>query len=55
VSLANLAGLLQASGVLPAGTLAQAKAQTGIDIGRDVLPLISREVVVGINNRLVAE
>lgn len=50
VSLANLAGLLQASGVLPAGTLAQAKAQTGIDIGRDVLPLISREVVVDINN-----
>ncbi len=50
VSLANIAGLLQASGVLPAGTLAQAKAQTGIDIGRDVLPLISREVVVDIND-----
>lgn len=50
ISLSNLAGLLRASGVLPANALAQAKAQTGIDIAQDVLPLISREVVVDVND-----
>ena len=50
VSLANLAELLRASGVLSAGTLTQAQAQTGINIAGDVLPLISREVVVDIND-----
>jgi len=49
-SLFDLAGLLRSSGVFAGNTLSQAKAQTGIDIANDVLPLISREVVVDIND-----
>jgi hypothetical protein len=50
VSVANVAQLLRSAGLLTNSTLAQARAQTGIDIARDVLPLVSREVVVDIND-----
>lgn len=46
----GLAGMLQQAVALSPGLLAQIKSQTGIDIVRDVYPLISGEVALDVND-----
>lgn len=48
-SLDNISGMLTASHVLTPKLLAQARAQTGIDVAGDVLPLLSHEVALDVN------
>lgn len=50
LSIGNLAATLFNSGLLPANTLSKLQAQTGIMVQRDVVPLISHEVVVDVND-----
>lgn len=49
-SLDNLAAILMAPGILPANTFNQLQVQTGIAIERDLVPLISHEVVIDVND-----
>lgn len=53
-SLDDVAAMLMASGAVPAKALAQLQVQTGIAIGRDVLPLLSHEVVIDVNDETSA-
>lgn len=53
-SLNDVAAMLMASGAVPAKALAQVEVQTGIAIGRDVLPLLSHEVVIDVNDETSA-
>lgn len=48
-SIDNLAGMLRSSGLLTPATLAQAQAQTGINLTRDVLPLFGGETAIDVN------
>lgn len=49
-SVSGIASMILNSGVLPPNTLSQLQMQTGIMIQRDVLPLISHEVVIDVND-----